>query len=217
MDVSTSPSTLERPSRRWTLVAPVAVVIAAAGAGCTPERGETDARSGTVVSTLAVPEVTPPPERRTPFCQIMLDLDDSLPADPTIEVTDEVLVAYREALPVAPPVIADELEAVIVGLETGTEPTPAATVPTSQPTPATSVPTTPETFVPPGGADAPGATLEPPTPEEAFDEEGYLPDDDPAIRLNEYVDFACRDSVNNPGPPPTQPSATPVPLLDDDG
>ena len=34
-------------------------------------------------------------------------------------------------------------------------------------------------------------------------DEGYLPDDDAASRLNAYIQFACRDSQNNPGPSDT--------------
>lgn len=230
----TSLTPLRRSTRRCAVLAAVAAT-AIAGAGCTPERGETDS-DDTVASTLAIPEVTAPPERQTPFCQIMLELDASLPDDQTIDVTDVVLDAYREALPVAPPEIADDLNAVIVGLETGT----VASVPTtagdgstvdgssngqssngeSAEAPPESSPdvesTAPDTFVPPTGTGVTVSTLEPPSAEEAFDAEGYLPDDDPAIRLNEYVDFTCRDNINNPGPPATQPSATPVPLIGDE-
>jgi hypothetical protein len=205
-------------------------VIVAAGStvilatACTPERGETDADL-TIASTLAVPVVTPPPERQTPFCQIMLDLDDSLPADPVIDVTDEVLAAYRDALPVAPPEIAAELEAIIVALETDTEPVVPSPIPDDVPSdevddgstdPALAAgvdATTPGTFVPP--AAGPVSSLAAPSPQEAFDEEGYVPDDNPAVRLAEFVDFMCRDNINNPGPPATQPSATPVPTTDE--
>ena len=225
-----------RPRSAGAFAALAALAALTMGAACTPERGDSGSDATTVESTLAIPEVTEPPERATPFCQIMLELDASLPDDQTIDVTDIVLVAYREALPVAPPEIATELEAVIIGLETGTEPTLPPT--TLGPAPGSSDATTdlatgttdadgvgspsdtaadppsPETFVPPPAGTAPASTLEPPTPEEAFTEEGYTPADDPAIRLNEYVDFACRDNINNPGPPPTQPSATPVPTVD---
>jgi hypothetical protein len=215
---------LARTARRGTaLVAAAATAIS--GTACTPERGDSDA-DATVASTLAVPVVTPPPERQTPFCQIMLDLDESLPADPTIDVTNEVLEAYREALPVAPPEIADELEAIIVGLDTGTEPVVTSTIPgdipggeiddegSTETEPSTGADaTTPGTFLPPTAG--PVSSLAAPSPEEAFDEEGYRPDDDPAVRLAEFVDFACRDIINNPGPPPTQPSATPVPTTDE--
>ena len=38
-----------------------------------------------------------------------------------------------------------------------------------------------------------------------FPEEGWGPEDDPALRVNAYVDFECRGVQNNPGPPATQP------------
>ena len=199
---------------------------------CTPERGEPDADEVTAESTLAVPQATTPPERQTPFCEIMLELDTNLPVDQTVDVTDMVLEAYREALPVAPPEIASDLEAVILGLETGidailpsasagpdassdeAEDTTSTVAPVGDAAPATTSPGE-ATFTPtPGSATPPGSTLAPPSSEEIFDEEGYVPDDDPTVRLNEYVDFACRDNINNPGPPATQPSATPVPILD---
>jgi hypothetical protein len=66
----------------------------------------------------------------------------------------------------------------------------------------------------PEPADDPDSTLAaadttPPSDEQLFAEEGWVPDDDPAVRVNEYVDFACRDTINNPGPPATVPDAAP--------
>ena len=128
-----------------------------------------------------VPEVTIPPERTTPFCQIMLDLDAELLDTSDGEAGAVILDAYREALPVAPAEISADLAAVIDATERGT----VATDPTTTTIATTSV------------------------PDEGFFEEGYLPADSPVTRLNAYIDFACRDVANNPGPPPTQPGGPP--------
>ena len=66
------------------------------------------------------------------------------------------------------------------------------------------LPTTPETALttPPPSADAASTTF-------PGVDEGYLPDDDASSRLNAYIQFACRDNENNPGPSDTQPSLPP--------
>jgi hypothetical protein len=66
----------------------------------------------------------------------------------------------------------------------------------------------------PGAGNDPATTLAsadttPPSDEQLFAEEGWVPDDDPAVRVNEYVEFSCRDTINNPGPPATPPDAAP--------
>lgn len=190
-------------------VATVSVLVLVSSlAGCTAERGESSSADSTVPAEQ-VQEVTIPPERRTPFCAIMIDLDLNIPVDPVLDVTDEVLDAYRRALPVAPAEIAVELEAVIIGLETGTDPTLPPTIPTTV-APTTAAPPAPATAttdadgdVDGGGGGAAGGVGD---DEDDFAEEGYLPDDSPEARLNEFVDFHCRDNINNPGPPATPPA-----------
>jgi hypothetical protein len=157
-------------------------------AGCTPTgngSGDDDADDGIDVP---VPSVTAPPTRLTPFCQAMLELDGALPDDPAIDTREQILEAYRAAQPLVPEAIAAEFVAVIEALETGTAPL-AADVP------ATTLPATTEASVVTG---------------DRFFEEGYLPDDNPAVRVNEYIDFACRGTQNNPGPPATQPGGVPT-------
>lgn len=155
-----------------------AVVVAGA---CTQLTSQPTSTTDPGVPTPDVPVVTASAARSTPFCEIMLGLDAELPDDPTVDVTDLVLDAYREALPVAPVEIEDDLAAIIDAAEAGID-LSAITIPV-------------------------GTTL-PPTTDEAVAEEGHLPDDRPTARVSEYIDFACRDTANNPGPAATEPDAT---------
>jgi hypothetical protein len=73
----------------------------------------------------------------------------------------------------------------------------ASTAPTGDDSPVSSV-------VPDAAVDTdPGGSV----PVEGDDpsDEGYLPSDDPTARLSAYVDYTCGGSLNNPGPPATQP------------
>jgi hypothetical protein len=135
-----------------------------------------DAGVDEATDPMPLPSVTVPPERLTSFCQAMIDLSDELETDPPADPTELILDTYLGIVDEVPAEIEDDFLAVIAALE-------------APPTPSTSDPTT--TL----GAD----------PAEDFDAEGYLPDDEPNQRLNDYVQFACRDSQNNPGPPATQP------------
>jgi hypothetical protein len=86
-----------------------------------------------------------------------------------------------------PQEIALEFAAVLEGLRTGTP----ATVPADPSTSTSSTAATTVSSLPGEGA--------------GIVDEGYLPDDAPAARVNAYVAFACRDAANNPGPPATAP------------
>ena len=191
--------------------------------GCT-STGDDDPPDTTSVVAVEVPEVTVPPERQTPFCQAMLDLDAALPDDPAVDTRDQVLAAYQDALPVVPAEIEIEFRAVIEALESGTRatvPGDESADPADRPSDGSSGDTTgaaatiaPAVTAAPDPTDAAGVTLAtvdttPPSDEQLFAEEGWLPDDDPAVRVNEYVEFACRDTINNPGPPATVPDAAP--------
>jgi hypothetical protein len=199
------------PIRRAIPVSVVSLLLI----GCT-STGDDDAPDTTSAIAADVPEVTSPPERQTPFCQAMLDLDAALPGDPAVDTRDQVLAAYQAALSVVPTDIEVEFRAVIEALESGTR----ATVPgdasgdvTGDASDGAGATVAPATAAP-GPPDEPGVTLatvdtSPPSDEQLFAEEGWLPDDDPAIRVNEYVEFACRDTINNPGPPATVPDAVP--------
>lgn len=197
---------------------PVSMALSIAAAlllGCT-STGEDPAPDTTSQVAVAVPEVTTPPERQTPFCQAMLDLDDALPDDPAIDTREQVLAAYEEALTLVPTEIEAEFRAVISALESGSR----ATLPGDDAgDPGDAAGGEDGTIAPPvtaepEPADDPDASVDRPDPadltdDQLFAEEGWLPDDDPAVRVNEYIEFACRDTINNPGPPATVPDAGP--------
>ena len=183
---------------------PLLLLTVATAAACTPT-GASET-TDTTEPEVVVPEVTEPAIRLTPFCQQMIALDESLPDDPAIDTRDQVLEAYQAALPDVPPEIEVEFRAVIVALETGTRATvPGEEVETTlapdQIEPTDTVPL--DATVPP----SPSGSTTLPSEEQLAAEEGWLPDDDPAARVNAYIDFACRGTANNPGPPATQPGA----------
>jgi hypothetical protein len=162
----------------------VAVSVALVLAGC--DSGERDdGASGAAGSTVA-PEisVTIPPQRLTPFCQGMIDLTDRLLNDPPDDPAAEIISVYESLVEVVPPEIEAEFLTVLARLQSGT---PATTSTTAVADPNVTEPTT------------------------LFADEGHDPDEDPALRVNEYVQFACRDAINNPGPAATQPGQTVAP------
>jgi hypothetical protein len=157
----------------------LASVALAAGA-CSSDDAATEATSATPV--VAAP-VTVPASRQTAFCAGMIDLQLDLQDDPDLG-TDQILERYRELLPEAPTEIGGVLSAVIEQLAVGST--------------ASSVASTTIALV--SITAAAGGTV----PEASV--LGYLPEEDPALRLNDYVQFACRSTGNNPGPAPTQPN-----------
>jgi hypothetical protein len=118
---------------------------------------------------------TGPLDQQTPFCRVM-----------TSDIEGDIAAAYRAILPDAPAEIASDLQAVIDRLESGRPVTQTG------PTVATAVDDT--TTLASGGSTLPEAEVV-----------GRVPDDDPAGRLYDYVEFTCRGVANNPGAPPTQP------------
>ena len=184
---------------------PLALIAIVAVSACTSTGDGSSAPSST--ESLGIREVTAPPVRLTPFCQAMLDLDEELPDDPAVDTTEQVLTAYRAALPVVPAEIDEEFRAVIAALESGTR----ATVPGEATGAADTVLSPPA--APPAASSVAGPTTLP-SQEQLYAEEGWLPDDDPAARVNAYIDFACRGTANNPGPPATAPDAAPPTSVD---
>lgn len=167
--------------------------------GCTP--GATSSEDDEDTPTAAAPPatVTIPPVRLTPFCQAMIDLADRLEDDPPDDPEAEIIATYERIEDEVPDEIREDFDAVLADLR-GEQPLdppdtvqPDSDAPTTTPAPAPS--------------DEPGGTT--PAGDPFFDE-GYDPDDDPALRLNAYVDFECRDVANNPGPPATQPLGEPT-------
>ena len=165
------------------------LVVAGLALACTPE-SEESVPADDAAATPVVPSVTPPPVRLTPFCQQMLDLDERVRELSAEETGPVIIEGYRAALPIVPPDIEVEFAAVLDALENGTIATLPPTVPQA-PTPATAATSSQVTA-------------------DTFFEEGYLPDDTPASRVNEYIDFACRGNQNNPGPPATPPGVSPT-------
>jgi hypothetical protein len=177
--------------------APIAIAAAAIGAavltlagGCSSD-DDTQSAS-TLAETGQMRTVPVPAERRSPFCQSIADLDERLAAAPPDAETSEMIIdAYSAMVDTVPEEIRTDFLSVLAALQAE----PGGAAPTLATTPDTAATT------PPPSA-RPVSTLE------GF-EEGYLPDDDPSSRLNAYIQFACRDSQNNPGPADTEPSLPP--------
>jgi hypothetical protein len=127
-----------------------------------------------------------------------------------------IIDAYTEMLPVVPPEIAADFDVVLEELRnppptTSTTTLPPTTVPeTSAISTSTSTTTsTTTTTVPPTSSGAPstfeGGGTAPPSTD--FWEEGYGPELTPQLRVSAYIQFACYDNANNPGPADTVPLA----------
>jgi hypothetical protein len=178
-------------SRRRSFPIAVAVALAAVVLGGCDSGTREDGVSGDGATTEAPPlSVSIPPERLTPFCQAMIDLGDRLVNDPPPDPASEIIAVYESLVDVVPPEIEVDFLTVLARLQSGA---PATT--------STTITTTTSTTV--AGVATVATTL--------FAEEGYDPDEDPALRVNQYVQFTCRDAVNNPGPAATQPGETAAP------
>lgn len=178
---------------------PVSVLlVAAAIAGCTESSGsDEDGRTGEPAS-VADGTVPVPPSRLTPFCQEMIDLADRLETDPPDDVEAEIIDTYESIDDEVPDVLRADFDVVLAELRGE----PVVTVIATDPPTTTDPPTPTAVTIAPPATDETGATL--PVGDDSFDE-GRLPGETPAERINAYVDFECRASQNNPGPPPTEP------------
>jgi hypothetical protein len=138
--------------------------------------------------TIAVP-----PERLSPFCEAISNLDDELNAAGSgTDTTEMIIAAYSKMVDDLPAEIKNDFLSVLAALQAdpgGADETLATSPETALTTPPPSAAAASTTF--------PGV------------DEGYLPDDDASSRLNAYIQFTCRDSQNNPGPSDTQPSLPP--------
>ncbi len=175
-------------------LAAVAALCVAATAGCSVFGGGDDDETGTAEETLLVPDlsVAVPPSRLTPFCQAMIDLGAELENDPPPDEGARIIEVYESIVDDVPDEIRDDFLSVLARLQAGSPP-----VTTSA---ATSVPAPAPTSVP-GAGTVPATSL-------VDADEGYFPDDDPALRLNAYISASCRGTSNNPGPLATQPGVT---------
>ncbi|MEZ5297784.1 MAG: hypothetical protein R2697_16345 [Ilumatobacteraceae bacterium] len=183
---------------------PLLLLTVATAAACTPT-GASET-TDTTEPEVVVPEVTEPAIRLTPFCQQMIALDESLPDDPAIDRGDQVLRG-------------------VPGGAARRAARDRGRVPRRH--------RRPRDRHPPHGARRRGRDDTRPRPDRAHRHRaarrhraalavrvdhpavggtarrggGLAPDDDPAARVNAYIDFACRGTANNPGPPATQPGA----------
>lgn len=183
-----------RPASHRPLLALACAAIALVG--CTPFGDPADEPDEGASAERPEATVTIPAARTTPFCQAMIDLADRLESDPPDDARSVIVETYESIGADVPDVIRQDFDAVLADLRANRVPTPD---------PDDSAVAT--TFDPgPPVTDERGATLPPGDP---FFDEGYDPEDTPALRLNAFVDFECRDVANNPGPPPTQPLTDP--------
>ncbi len=168
--------------------AAIAIGVLALAASCSSD--DDDASDSTEVEVASERTVAVPPERQSPFCEAISQLDDQLNAAASGTDTTELIIdAYSKMVNDVPGEIKNDFLSVLAALQddpSGTGVTLATAPPTAVTTPAPSAAAASTTF--------PGV------------DEGYLPDDDATSRLNAYIQFACRDSQNNPGPSDTEPS-----------
>lgn len=155
------------------------IVLALSVVGC---NGGSDSSSSDDTAAEADPprSVTVPPQRQTPFCEAMIELNERLSVDPPDDVNAVIVSAYEDTLADVPPEILDVFRAVLADLRAGSPSGPATSAPVES-----------------SGASETTAVFE--------IGEGVAPSDNPAEQLNDYVEFNCSDSVNNPGPPATAP------------
>ena len=168
----------------------IAAVLVALVAGCS---SDDDAQSdSTFAETGPLRTVAVPAERLSPFCESIADLGEQLNAAPADADTSQMIIeAYSSMVELVPEEIRNDFLSVLAALQAD----PSGATATLATTPDTAVTT------PPPSVSTASTLL-------GF-EEGYLPDDDASSRLNAYIQFACRDSQNNPGPADTEPPPPP--------
>lgn len=162
--------------RRLGKWAAVSGAVVLLSAACTPDTSSSGDDSDEADDVPGA-TVTVPPERMTPFCEAMIGLSDRIETDPPDDVEALVIETYLEIEDEVPADIAPDFAAVLAELQG--EPLPSSTIA--------------EDSVAPTVADG------------DLSDEGYLPSDNPTARLSAYVDYTCGGSLNNPGPPATQP------------
>jgi hypothetical protein len=166
-------------------VAAAVAVVSVLVSSCS---SDDDAAPGTTLDdSETLRTVAVPPERLSPFCEAINDLNERLDAaEPDADTGQMIVDTYSSIVDEVPAEIRDDFLLVLAGLQA--DPSGAATTTTSASTlPQSTTVTTIEDF-----------------------EEGYTPDDDAALRLNAYLASACTDTQNNPGPSPTQPAPPPL-------
>lgn len=164
-------------------------VVMLAVTGCSSfGDGSGDGVATSESSAEAAPVVIVPAERLTPFCEAMSDLSSRLASDEDADARQLIIDVYSEVVDEVPAVIAADFDAVLVSLRTG-QPIPTIADSTDQPTDQ-------PTDTAAESQSGESATLA---------EEGTLPGATPGERIQEYIDFTCLGTANNPGPPATVP------------
>lgn len=165
----------------------IAAGVLALAAACTSNAD--DPSGSTEVATASERTVAIAAERRSPFCQAIADLDRELDSAASgTDTTEMIIDAYSRIVNDVPDAIKNDFLSVLAALQD--DPSGAnETLATASETVLTTPPPSPHA----ASTTFPGV------------DEGYLPDDDAASRLNAYIQFACRDSQNNPGPSDTEP------------
>ena len=170
--------------------AAIAFGVVALSASCTSDDTPSDS---TQLEALPDRTIAIPASRLSPFCEAIANLDDELNAAPAgTDTTPMIIEAYSRMVNDVPTEIKNEFLSVLASLQddpSGADETLGTTSQTALTTPPPSASAASTTF--------PGV------------DEGYLPDEDASSRLNAYIQFACRDSENNPGPSDTEPSLPP--------
>lgn len=168
--------------RRLGKWAAVSGAVVVLSAACTPDTSSSGDDSDKA-DDIPSATMAVPPERMTPFCEAMIELSVQIDTDPPDDIDALVIETYLEIEDEVPADIEPDFAIVLAELQG--EPVPSSTVAEG------SVATT--------AADG------------DLSDEGYLPSDDPTARLSAYVDYTCGGSLNNPGPPDTQPIADLIP------
>ena len=159
----------------------VALLMATA---CTPDTSSSDDEEA-VEAAVPSGTVAAPPERLSPFCEAMIGLSDQLETDPPDDVEALIIETYLDIEDEVPADIAPDFAAVLADL---------------QDPPASAVGDDPEST-----SEVPVSSVAATVDDDDESDEGYLPSEDPTARLSAYVDYTCGGSLNNPGPPATQP------------
>ena len=126
-----------------------------------------------------IPADVPAGAAQTPFCSAMSAISLRVNTDPPSDLGTYLIAEYEALLPVVPSAIGSEFQTVLDDLRADAT---AGTVA--------------------GGETRATVTTD---PAGGFAEEGYLPDEEPALRLNAYLADNCFGTQSNPGPPPTEP------------
>lgn len=143
--------------------------------------GSGDGVSSDEAADPAFAPISVPAERLSPFCEAISDLSAQLANDEPDDPTQLIIDTYTDLVDVVPAVVAVDFNAILTSLRTG-EP----------------IPTVPETS---SGLSSSASSIDP----AALDEEGVLPGETPAERIQDYVTFTCLGVGNNPGPQATAP------------